>query len=261
LLGQHRVVKCGECHGTDLNSKPEHTNCTSCHKDYHKGEFIASGKSGECSDCHTVSGFSPSLFTLELHQKTRFPLAGSHLAQSCQSCHYSGSEWKFKKDNIECSSCHNNIHGNEISAKFMGNNNCSNCHNVENWLKYSFDHEKTEFKLTGKHASKKCYDCHKKEESTTPPVRKFASLNTYCESCHKEVHNYQFKSTGENDCLKCHTTSNWKAEKFDHNNTRFSLTGAHSLIECEKCHKEAESNGVKFVKYKIEDFKCATCHY
>lgn len=261
LLGQHRVVKCGECHGTDLNSKPEHKNCTNCHKDYHKGEFISTGKSGECSDCHTVNGFSPSLFTLELHQKTRFPLAGSHLAQPCQSCHYSGKEWKFKKDNFECASCHKNIHGEEISAKFMGNNNCSSCHNVENWLKYSFDHEKTEFKLTGKHTQKKCYDCHKKDESVTPPVRKFASLNTYCESCHKEVHNYQFKTTGENDCLKCHTTSNWKPEKFDHNNTRFLLTGAHSLIECEKCHKKAESNGVMFVKYKIEDFKCATCHF
>ena len=73
LLGQHRVVKCGECHGTDLNSKPEHKNCTNCHKDYHKGEFISTGKSGGCSDCHTVNGFSPSLFTLELHQKNAVP--------------------------------------------------------------------------------------------------------------------------------------------------------------------------------------------
>lgn len=260
LLGQHRVVKCGGCHGTDLNSKPAHENCTSCHKDYHKGEFALEGKPKDCTNCHTVDGFAPSLYTFSQHQETRFPLLGSHRAQSCQSCHYTNKEWKFKKESIECASCHQNIHGQEISNKFMGQNQCANCHNVDSWMKYKFEHEKTDFQLTGKHSNRKCYDCHKKDETATPPVRKFASLETNCESCHKEVHNYQFKETGKNDCLKCHTTANWLPEKFDHEKTKFSLSGAHSLLDCQKCHKETTRDGVRFIKYKIEDFKCAACH-
>lgn len=142
----------------------------------------------------------------------------------------------------------------------MGDNNCENCHNVEKWMNYKFDHNETKFKLTGKHAGRKCYDCHKKDEQTSKPVRIFASTKNNCESCHNEVHNYQFKTTGSNDCLRCHTTSNWKAELFDHSTAKFPLSGAHSLLECEKCHKKIEANGKEFVKYKIEDFKCAACH-
>lgn len=261
LVGQHVAVKCSACHGADLNSKPAHNECISCHKDYHKGEFMVADKPKDCSLCHTVSGFSPSLFTLDQHQKSRFPLLGSHLAQPCQACHYTNSEWSFRKTSITCVSCHNNIHGSEISSKFMGDNNCENCHNVEKWMNYKFDHNETKFKLTGKHAGRKCYDCHKTDEQQPKPVRIFASTKSSCESCHTEVHNYQFKVTGNSDCVKCHTTSSWKAELFDHNATKFPLSGAHSLLECEKCHKKIEANGKEFVKYKIEDFKCAACHY
>lgn len=260
LLGQHKAVKCADCHGSDLNSKPAHNECLSCHKDYHKGEFLVAEKPKDCSVCHTVDGFSPSLFTLDQHQKSRFPLIGSHLAQPCQACHYTNQEWSFKKASIACVACHTNIHGSEISAKFIGDSNCENCHNTEKWLNYKFDHDETKFKLTGKHAGRKCYDCHTKDNSTPTPVRIFASTKSNCESCHIEVHNNQFTVTGNSDCLRCHTTSGWSAELFDHGLTKFPLTGAHSLIGCERCHKEIEENGIRFINYKIEDFKCASCH-
>lgn len=260
LSGKHKAVRCADCHGTDLNSKPAHSECLSCHKDYHRGEFNLADKPKDCVSCHTVNGFSPSLFTLDQHQMGRFPLVGSHLAQPCQACHYSDKVWSFRKSSLACVSCHNNIHGNEISARFMGDNNCENCHNVEKWQNYKFDHDKAEFKLTGKHAGRKCYDCHKRDEAATTPIRLFASTKTNCESCHVEVHNNQFKVTGNSDCLRCHTTASWKAELFDHSTTKFPLTGAHSLLECEKCHKKATEKGNEFIKYKIEDFRCATCH-
>ncbi|MFN3694366.1 MAG: cytochrome C, partial [Ignavibacterium sp.] len=62
------------------------------------------------------------------------------------------------------------------------------------------------------------------------------------------------------DCNKCHTFENWKPEKFDHNKTRFSLEGAHSKLKCFQCHPSELKNGNIFTKFKLDDFKCASCH-
>ncbi|HEY6913036.1 MAG TPA: hypothetical protein VI413_00030, partial [Paludibacter sp.] len=40
------------------------------------------------------------------------------------------------------------------------------------------------------------------------------------------------------DCAVCHVTENWTRIKpgFDHNKTKFPLTGQHKMIDCRKCH-------------------------
>ena len=40
----------------------------------------------------------------------------------------------------------------------------------------------------------------------------------------------------------------------------FPLGGAHAKLSCGACHKQIENNGITFVKYKLESFKCAACH-
>lgn len=261
LAGKHRYVKCSDCHGVKLASRPKYKFCTDCHKDYHKGQFTKNNVVTDCSKCHNVYGFSPSTFTIEKHNTTKFALVGSHLAVSCIGCHKTGTEdWNFNFSSQKCIACHKNVHGTEITYKFLGNNNCENCHNVERWNKISFDHSKTKFALEGKHKTVDCRNCHTYKISADKVGYKFASLKTNCESCHNDIHNGQFKAAGQTDCSNCHLFDSWKTLKFDHENTKFSLKGAHSKLKCIQCHKPVDNNGVLFIKYKLEEFKCADCH-
>ena len=259
LAGMHASVECSKCHGNNLSSKPAHDYCNSCHKDFHKGQFKKNDRLIDCAECHTVQGFSQSLFTIEKHAKTKFELIGSHLAATCKTCHKTGEDWNFKLDSSKCVNCHMNIHKNEISQKFMGNSNCESCHNPESWSKVIFDHDKTEFKLIGIHKRTECSKCHLVIKSGEKNLL-FSSLSTNCESCHKDIHLGQFGNENKTDCSKCHTSENWKPVKFDHASTRFPLDGAHRNVECRKCHKPEINNQRQFINYKIREIKCAACH-
>jgi len=57
------------------------------------------------------------------------------------------------------------------------------------------------------------------------------------------------------DCATCHTTDNWnkiKENGFNHNKTKFPLTGQHKAIACKQCHST-----LKFEDAKTE---CNSCH-
>lgn len=258
LLGKHQLVKCEGCHKNNLASKPPYKKCIDCHTDYHKGEFTVKQEQTDCSKCHTVDGFQPSLYSNEEHQKSAFQLTGAHLAVSCQICHYNSTskDWHFHKIGLHCIDCHKNVHGTELKEKYMKDNDCTVCHKTDTWQAITFDHGKTNFQLLGKHASVSCGRCHHSSELTNSEYR-FATTKTDCLSCHKDIHFGQFSNTS---CEKCHGFNDWKAEKFDHNKTNFTLEGAHANIKCIGCHKKTELNGTVFIKYKLENFKCATCH-
>jgi nitrate/TMAO reductase-like tetraheme cytochrome c subunit len=256
LIGKHNSVKCNDCHKENLSSKPKHEKCTDCHSDYHKGEFVENGLIKDCSNCHNESGYSPSLYTVEKHNTTKFQLSGSHLAVPCAGCHFKTNVWHFKTIGLECIDCHNNVHGEEISSKFMGKNNCSGCHNSERWSTISFEHDKTGFILLGKHIAVSCGSCHYRGDNVSKEF-KFSSLGKSCLGCHKDYHYGQFS---EEECERCHTFDNWKPSKFNHSKTRFSLEGAHSKLECIRCHSVVKQNDVSFTRYKLENFKCADCH-
>ena len=260
LVGQHNTVSCNKCHTSGYTKKLKHEKCSDCHTDYHKDEFNKNKKKHDCKDCHNEFGFTPSLYTIESHNLTDFKLIGGHLAVPCETCHKNNSEWKFRFSSIDCVSCHKNVHGNSISSQFMGNNECTKCHNENSWDKINFDHNTTKFILTGKHLSVSCRSCHIKTTFNGNEVHLFSQLNQKCESCHEDKHAGQFVIGTDTDCFRCHTTSNWKAEKFSHDNTGFKLTGKHQITDCSKCHKTVTSEKGTFVKYKFESFKCADCH-
>jgi nitrate/TMAO reductase-like tetraheme cytochrome c subunit len=260
LIGKHKTVKCSKCHGENLNSKPRHQNCTDCHSDYHNGEFTTGAALKDCSVCHTEKGFKPSTFTIDEHNKIDFKLSGAHLAVPCRSCHFKTDKWHFKNIGLKCIDCHKNVHGSEITVKFMKNNNCEGCHIIDNWNTIHFDHSLTTFSLEGKHKDVSCGECHYKEEYTGKKIFRFVSLSSKCESCHKDVHYGQFNENGNSSCGRCHAFNNWKPDKFDHNRTRFSLEGAHQNLDCSKCHPVVTLDKNQFVKYKLKDFKCAACH-
>ena len=142
----------------------------------------------------------------------------------------------------------------------MQDNNCSGCHLTDSWNTISFDHALTTFPLSGKHKSVNCGECHYKEEKPGKKVFLFISLNSKCEYCHKDIHYGQFIKNGNSDCGRCHTFNDWKPDKFDHNKTRFSLEGAHQKLECSRCHPTVTVSNNQYVKYNLEDFRCASCH-
>lgn len=260
LIGKHNSVKCNDCHKGSMSNKPLFSQCTDCHKDFHKGEFVKNNNVTDCKQCHNEEGFSPSLFTIELHSKLKFTLTGAHLAIPCAACHKKESDWHFKITRFDCQDCHQNVHGKELTEKFLPGNNCLSCHNTDSWRSISFNHSGTAFELLGRHSKVECRECHYKIESEGKRKFRFVSLKSDCIECHKDIHFNQFDVDGKTDCLKCHNFNNWKPEKFDHNKTKFSLEGAHSKLQCSKCHPSVIQNGNSFIKYRLEEFKCAFCH-
>jgi hypothetical protein len=260
LLGLHQKVDCKKCHKQNFTIPVKYQLCSDCHTDYHNGQFNAENKSTDCRECHSIDGFSPSLFTIERHNQSEFRLEGGHLAQPCFACHKKTDRWEFRNIGEKCVDCHEDIHKGEIEESFYPGQKCENCHSATAWDQIKFDHTLTSFALEGKHAEQTCRKCHFDEKSDGSFNQKFASLDKNCVNCHTDIHHDQFKVKYQNDCAKCHGFEDWKAEKFNHDNTRFKLEGGHVGVACEKCHPTERKGEATVVMYALKDFKCSDCH-
>lgn len=275
LIGKHASLACEKCHkpGEPLTGL-KFAHCTDCHTDFHRRAFANRTSKGECSECHQVTGFTPAQFTIENHNKTDFPLEGSHLAIPCQLCHKTiydnnGSKLiQFSFDSTKCIACHKDPHGDTVK-KYMKTAGCESCHIVEGWQSVKFDHSASGFALEGRHARIACTSCHK------PIVTKegkrdlhFSGLSTQCLSCHNDIHRGQFAEIVEpgsdqmtTRCERCHTPGNWFPDRFDHNrDAAFKLEGAHRNVKCYGCHKKIEEQEGTFVWFKPLDTACKSCH-
>jgi hypothetical protein len=260
LQDKHLQVNCKACHKTKFTDPLKFKLCTDCHSDYHKGQFTKNGASPDCSECHSVKGFTQFSFTLEQHNQGKFVLEGSHLAIPCTDCHQKKTVWSFRGIGINCKDCHKDIHQNTIESKFYPDQNCRVCHKVNSWHVLTFDHSLTDFKLTGAHRDKNCKSCHVSKTSGGESISTFKGLSKNCSTCHTDNHFRQFEINGNTDCSSCHETQNWKASMFDHSKTEFPLDGKHINVECIKCHKP-QKNGTNFyVRYKLKIFTCESCH-
>jgi hypothetical protein len=261
LIGKHQSVDCKKCHkGPSYTTHMKFARCADCHTDYHKGQFSKKEATSDCKDCHSENGFPGSSFSFERHNKSSFKLEGAHVATPCFSCHKKEKEWNFGEIDKRCEACHENIHKNHIKEKFIPEGRCEKCHLTDNWTQVTFDHKTTTFELKGKHAEISCRDCHFKKDKDDHVVQQFSELTGQCEECHTDVHQKQFVTNGLTDCTTCHGVENWKAEKFNHDQTRFKLDGGHKGVECKKCHFENKSNIVPFIQYKNTKILCTSCH-
>lgn len=261
LVGRHTQVRCQECHGVGKSRrlKLEHNRCTDCHKDEHKGEFLAKFRN-DCEQCHTVKGFVPSTFTFIRHQTSRFPLTGAHEATACLQCHQQPARKTFAFRKLECKECHDDPHRGKFASQKKGDE-CSTCHATESWKPKTFDHSKFAFTLVGKHLSADCRQCHKLKEGELFRTVGYKGAPQECESCHKEVHDRQFASGRNTNCAACHQPFDWKARSFDHNKARFQLTGGHKKVECRLCHPtENRTGNIDVVRYKPLEITCESCH-
>lgn len=137
----------------------------------------------------------------------------------------------------------------------------------------SFDHASTGYELTAKHAEAACRDCHSPDFITAADVRVFKQkhgsldrtllgLGTECLTCHQrdDPHTDQFAGRS---CEECHSESSWKkADRFDHRQTRYRLTGRHRRTECSDCHKATRTGqGKLMVRFAPLEFDaCVSCH-
>jgi hypothetical protein len=264
LEGKHLEVDCKLCHTERFSTPIDFTACNNCHNDYHDGEFIKGGLSPDCLECHSLqNGFDYSLFTLEQHQTTTFPLEGAHTATPCFACHVDEADdrWTFRNIGEDCIDCHQDFHEGFISEKYYPNNDCTSCHVNESWDLVNFDHNKTNWPLTGKHQTVSCSQCHfeiSEKDMVTSQI--FVNLDTNCASCHDNIHDNSFAIEGVTDCNRCHVTESWFPKKFDHNSTAFPLEGRHKEIECSACHQVGNEAGETAVVYKLNKLTCIDCH-
>lgn len=265
LEGKHVGVDCKECHTERFSTPIDFSECKNCHDDYHQGEFTENGLSPDCVACHSLNdGFDYSLYTLEQHQETAFPLEGAHLATPCFACHVDEREdrWTFRDLGQQCVDCHEDIHEGYIPANYYPADDCTQCHGPETWDAVSFDHSKTDWELTGKHQAVSCGECHFKESPENPGeiIQQFADLATDCASCHENVHGDDFAEDGVTDCTRCHITESWYPERFNHDSTNFPLEGAHASVDCAACHDVVGAGGETETLYKLGKFQCVDCH-
>ena len=285
LIGSHASFECNACHNKparndDLiairftNATVHNTypvipvnNCASCHVDYHEGVFAEDWSTGSCDQCHGEDAWYPSSFDFAIHnERSSFELTGAHVATPCSGCHRPSINEKPHFEIIEtaCQNCHNedNPHDNQFISEDT-ETICESCHNTQDWLISSlFDHDKTDFPLTGMHASTTCTSCHIADSSFGAPfdIVRYRGLNSTCISCHETDNPHQDQFEGQT-CNSCHETSSFYITSFDHDQTDFPLTGEHTRVSCGACHQnEALPGDTPFIRFKPLGTACQDCH-
>lgn len=274
LVPPHAKVQCGSCHtpaGAQTRFKLAYARCTDCHKDAHNWQFAGAPWLNRCDQCHTGATFKSANYTLSKHQKSSFPLTGSHMAVPCNQCHkpMPGSPVAlFHFGKVSCTTCHEDIHQGQFAnrmAVISSNGNrlgCEACHSTNEWKDLSrFDHSTTKFPLEGSHRAVACIDCHRPPNMERNMLLvQFAQASTRCSECHQNPHADQFGLRAES-CSTCHNTNKWRPSLFDHEQTAFSLKGGHQNVPCASCHTNKHLvDGTLVLFYKPTPKACADCH-
>ncbi len=228
---------CGTCH-EQASDIPTQALCLDCHTEVANDVETQTGfhgrlsvaNSASCVACHTdhegrdadIVGMNSGAFS---HEFTDFPLHGAHVGVSCDGCHSTGND--FRKAGETCIDCHrdNDVHQGSFGTA------CLTCHNDQSWVTIVFDHQTTDYPLTGAHKTIACSDCHQDND--------FQNTPTTCNSCHN-VDDVHAENNGT-QCGDCHNTASWRQLKFDHlAETGFPLTEGHDGLVCQDCHARAD---------------------
>ncbi len=270
LTGAHVSATCDKCHASGYAGTS--MQCFSCHQTNFTAavdpNHVQNKFDHTCEQCHTTTSWTPAVFD---HSATRFPLTGAHQSVACAQCHTTG----YAGTPTTCYSCHQQTFAdvrdpNHVTDAFE--HDCLKCHTTVAWTTTIFDHNLTQFALTGAHVSVTCNTCHKTG---------FDATASACYACHQT----EFAGTTApnhvasgfpTECQVCHTTTAWTPSGFDHSRTSFPLTGAHQAAVCSKCHTagyagtpsdcyschKTEYAGMKNPDHVLGNFdhNCLTCH-
>jgi hypothetical protein len=252
LIGGHANLDCGACHrgAHPFEYANTTTDCGTCHAQTYDRTTSPNHKqvnfSRRCEECH--SALARTWQGVDFQHPASFPLVGVHRTLPCASCHsrgYSGAQ-------VECYTCHEadykrTTNPNHVAGGFS--TKCDSCHSGDAWHPAAFDHSRARFQLTGAHAKVTCDRCH--------PGGRYTGTPRDCYSCHSADYS---GTTNPNHvaggfartCQDCHTTDAWKPATFDHNRSRFPLTGAHRNVTCDRCHPGGRYTGTPR--------DCYSCH-
>ena len=279
LAGAHAAIadQCVTCHNGDYNNTPN--TCAGCHLDeYNQTDnppHAALNFPTECATCHTESSWVPAEYTE--HDDQYFPIySGAHQGvwSECSECHTNPSNYGV----YTCTTCHTNPETNDqhsgVSGYIYESTACLACHPTGD-SQGAFDHNNSDFPLTGAHQNVDCIDCHAGGYQGTP---------TNCDACHMPDYNQSINPNHVNlniptECATCHTTDpDWNPASFDIHNQYYVLAGAHAAIadQCVTCHNGDYNNtpntcaGCHMDEYNQTDnpshtalnfpTECATCH-
>ena len=232
-----------------------------------------------CAKCHPDHGGrdfklilweegSPEKFD---HSRTGWALEGKHDSLACDKCHKPAFQRgavmaKLQRKNkakswfgleTACISCHEDFHHGQLGQQ------CEQCHSNKAFKPASnFDHSKSHFPLTGKHATVECAKCHQAAQLPLEHDVKGQIIPLWrplpfsdCNTCHlKDPHEGKFGKT----CANCHSTDSWRTIRksaFNHDLTKYPLRGKHAAVDCAKCHDSKTAWGKK-PPYE----KCGSCH-
>jgi hypothetical protein len=291
------LAHCTDCHEAGKKLAPE--RCLACHVELK--DRVAKGQGfhgklpekdrGACETCHKdhqgrefrMIDWGPGGRDRFDHARTGMPLRGKHAKAACAKCHDARlitdpqiRAMLAKRPGAttllgapaSCVTCHFDEHREQVTT------DCKKCHDDLGWKPArGFDHARSRYPLTGKHAKVECAKCHpKKEDEATPagtfpaPVAKAFTvfkplLFGKCIDCHKkDPHEGRF---GES-CESCHTTRTWKEilgkgkEAAFHMKTKYPLLGAHLFVACKACHGPWGGGKPKWKGLPFQS--CTDCH-
>ncbi len=280
------AANCVKCHGLKGAGSPMTQVCLQCHKEIgwlmqqqrglHAREVRVGKK--ECASCHPdhagadfkMVEWAEGSATRFDHRKAGWSLEGKHGEAKCESCHATKyrtgqaaklSERKSSAGWVglerDCMACHesDDVHDGALAAT------CESCHDARTWdTAPTFDHDKADYRLDGKHTDVACDKCHLTPRLKTrtnakgEPVPLFKPVPfKECASCHADPHKGRLSAK----CSECHVTRGFEVidqKGFNHALTRYPLKGAHVAVACAPCHGNA-------LAQKNPPFtSCASCH-
>lgn len=267
LKAKHRQVKCNSCHLPEkglLYGQKLSTKCVACHRKDDEEKGHKGGLGDKCETCHSEKSWKTTDFD---HDDTEFPLRDKHKDAKCDACHIGGVSGPKAKLKLEktCVACHRKD-DDKKGHKGRYGDKCDTCHTAKDWKATRFSHDRdTKYPLRGKHIPVKCDACH------LPALGNIYKhkLDSACYACHQSDDKH--KGQLGRKCEDCHNEKRWQDAPYDHNKSRFPLTGGHRKVECKKCHstpafKDAPSTCIgcheKDDKHKGRfGKKCESCHY
>ena len=249
---------CGACHPAPWSAQTMADKCLGCHKPVAAEITAKSGVHGSlakgqssptCRGCHPEhhgpNGALTSLdgatfphdlfgFSLRSHRETE---KGAKF--TCADCH---PKDYTTFDQAICADCHA-----AIDAKFMTRHEaaygkeCLGCHDGGDGT--NIDHSKFPFKLTGKHATVACKDCHADAGS----LQNFQKTPQDCFACHAK--DDEHKGAYGRLCGDCHTAAGWGDATFDHAVFPLDHGDKEQKATCKTCHPT-----------DVKTYTCYGCH-
>ena len=255
--------QCEACHSAPWDSVAMADLCVNCHGEIAlemqgmvalHGTMYQKDPKLECRDCHPEHRGADAPLTAMRggefpHELLGFSLNGHRRTVrnevfTCVDCHQEDIS-TFAPES--CDACHRQMDPAFAQAHLLSfGAACLDCHDGVDRFGEGFNHNVSQFKLTGLHREVACVQCH-------VDARELAAFQTApqdCYSCHRtdDPHETRFGT----DCGACHSTVGWESATFDHNLSAFKLEGEHARVACEGCHQ----NGV----YQGTPTDCYSCH-